>query len=82
MRPKEIEAAENLIKKNSKMEQFFGMFLAPLILKDCCRFVLLLLYAVATGLAIFGAFQTKVYFTQMYFVSESSEVYDWFKANE
>ena len=57
------------------------MILAPILLKNVTRILLLLIYVLLIATASYGVTQFKVHFSQMYFVSEDSHVKSWFDAN-
>mmetsp|Transcript_25821 Transcript_25821/g.34531 ORF Transcript_25821/g.34531 Transcript_25821/m.34531 type:complete len:103 (+) Transcript_25821:362-670(+) len=58
------------------------MILGPKLLHDVSRVIWMVLYALLIAGAFYQAIQVRVYFTKMYFVSESSDIKHFFEADE
>ena len=56
--------------------------MAPILKSNITRSAILFIYAIMITLASYSVLQIEVYFSNRFFVSESSHVYDWFEANE
>ena len=70
--------AKKTITNNSHVEMCCGNRLAPFLLKFKSRIVLLCIYVVIISVAIYGATRCRVYFDQIYFLDEDSQIYGWF----
>jgi len=80
--PKHIKAARDAIKKRSASERCCGMCWAPVLLSNCCRVFVLLVFLVLIAAGCYGILELRVFIDQMNFVSKESDVYDWFTAQE
>lgn len=58
------------------------MIVGPKLLSDVSRGIFVILYIIMIAGACYKASQVKVYFTQMYFVSDSSEIKNFLVAEE
>ena len=58
------------------------MIVAPKLLHDVSRIFCLIVYLVFICLAFYQASQIRVYFTNQYFVSESSDIKRFFEVEE
>ena len=74
--------AHRAIQKNSHTERCCGIFFAPILLKKKVRIVTLIFYLLLIGVACYFASTIRVYFTERFFVSEESEVNDFFDKDE
>ena len=66
----------------SATERCLGRFFAPYVLSTPGRIVFSVIYLVWLGVAIYGCTQLKVAFDFEYFISESSDVFTYKKAND
>ena len=78
----EVSSARKAIMKNSLTERCCGILCAPVILSNVCRFFMLLVFVVLIAGASYATTMIEVYFDQRYFISDSSQIGDWFAANE
>ena len=58
------------------------MILGPRLLHDVSRVIWLLIYAVLVTGAIYQATQVRVYFSKMYFVSDTSDIKHFLETDE
>ena len=58
------------------------MIFAPKLLHDASRVIWLVFYVIMIAGAFYQATKVRVYFTKMYFVSDSSEIKRFFDAEE
>ena len=58
------------------------MILGPRLLHDISRVIWLLVYAVLVAGSIYAATQVRVYFSKMYFVSDSSDIKVFLETDE
>ena len=56
--------------------------MAPLILSNVTRILLLFIFGVLIGGAVYQCLKLEIYYTKMYFVSDRSEINKWFDLNE
>ena len=82
VRSKTEERASIEISHNSHTERCCGIILAPVILHNVSRIILLVCYAILIAAASYNIQNVEVDFDKMYFVSEDSEINSWFQANE
>lgn len=82
LRPKHIKEARDKIKDRSFSERCCGMCWAPILLTNVCRIVVLVIFAIIIIVAGFQILELRVFIDQMVFVSQESDVYDWFKITE
>ena len=54
MHPREVETARRAILKNSHTERCCGIIVAPILLKNVTRIILLLIYVLLIALAAYG----------------------------
>jgi len=75
-------ALSHFISQKSCVERCCGKVMAPILLTNVGRVVVLVLYIAALGASAFGVQSLQIYLSQLLFVSKSSELSQWFDANE
>lgn len=58
------------------------MIVAPYLLSTVGRIIVLVIYALLIVGAIIYSQELSVYFTERYFVSDSSQIMQWYEAND
>jgi len=83
----EVEKAQNVAaidnsQDSSKTEKFIDTFLAPKLLSNVGRIVLLVIYLVLIGGSVYGCLNVKIDFKVTFFIGETAAVYGYFQEND
>ena len=83
MEPKEVELEKiDDSLQASKTEKCLEKYLAPYILSNVGRIILLVVYVILISVAAYGCTQVEIDFKVTYFIGETAFVYDWYQAND
>jgi len=67
---------------STKTEKCIEMYLAPAVLSNIGRIIILVVYFILLALAIFGASQVRIDFKVTFFIGETADVYGYFQEND